>query len=156
LGCGPGIVGLVIKKYFQAEVLGADVADQRTVDLPFQLIDGKTLPFPDNFFDTIYIAHVLHHTENYLNLLEESKRVSKDKIIIYEDLPEGKLSSLFCQTHGFLFNIIGMFNREKTYFKKEETWMEIFKSFNLQVIHKKRLKVSRFYPIKYIQFVLQK
>jgi len=156
LGCGTGIVGLAIKNYFQAEVLGADVVDQRTVNIPFQLINGKTLPLPDNSFDVVYIAHVLHHTENYLNLLKESKRVSKDKIIIYEDLPEGFLSNLFCQTHGFLFNIICMFNREKNYFKQEERWVEIFNSLGFQVVHKERLKVNSFYPIKYIQFVLIK
>lgn len=156
LGCGTGIVGLAIKNYFQAEVLGADVADQRTVDIPFQLINGKTLPFPDNSFDVVYIAHVLHHTKNHLDLLKESKRISKNKIIIYEDLPEGYLSNLFCQIHGFLFNIIGMFNREKTYFKQEERWMEIFNSLGLQVVRKEKLKVNSFYPIRYIQFVLTK
>lgn len=156
LGCGHAIIGLALKDYFQAEVLGADIVDQRVVNVPFELIDKKTLPFPSNYFDIVFIAHVLHHTKNYLNVLKEAKRVSKEKIIIYEDLPEGRLSNLFCKTHGFLFNIICMFDKEENNFKPEDEWLEIFNSLDLKIIHKKRLRVSRLFPIKYIQFVLAK
>lgn len=157
LGCGHGLVGLAFQNYFQAEVLGVDIADQRIVDIPFKCIDGKNLPFPDNSFETVLIVYVLHHTGNYLNLLKEAKRVSKNKIIIYENLPEGFWSKLFCHLHGFLFSVMAMFKKEKHYFKTENEWLEIFNSLNLSVVHKKEVESGFLMkPVRHIQFVLKK
>src|SRR3989344_9093573 len=156
LGCGHGIPSLAIKEHFKADLLGVDVSDQRITDFPFRLMDGKTLPFPSNSFDVVFITHVLHHTNNYLDLLKEAKRVSKKTIIIYEDLPEGFLSNFFCKTHGVLFNIFCMLKGGENNFKTEKQWLEIFNTLNLGVVHKKRLKVNFYYPIKYIHFVLAK
>lgn len=158
LGCGSGVIAKVFQKNFQIDVLGADIQDSRVVDLDFQLIDGKSLPFPSKSFDIVFIFHVLHHACDYLDLLKEAKRVSRKKVIIYEDVPRGFFSNLFCQVHGFLFNTLFMSESGKTYFKSKEDWLKLFESLGLQVVFQKQRKslLANFYPIKYIQFVLEK
>jgi len=85
-------------------VIGVDIKDKRVVNIPFQIIDGKNLPFPEKSFDLVLINYVLHHSGDPVAILKEAKRVSK-KIIIYEDLPEDILSKIFCQFHSLTFNI---------------------------------------------------
>ena len=159
LGCGSGIVSKVIQDYFQADLIGVDIKDNRTTDIPFKLIDGKTLPFPDNEFDLVFINYVLHHTPNPAVLLKEARRVSNKEIIVYEDLAEDFLSKIFCQIHGFTFNTIYC-SSEKTSFHSKEEWEEIFDSLKLKVIFEKKVipagPIRWIYPVKRMMFVLEK
>jgi len=149
LGCGSGIVAKAFKDFFQAEVMGVDIVDKRIVNIPFQMINGRNLPFPGNSFDAVLISYVLHHSQNPTSLLTEAKRVSK-KIIIYEDLPEGFLSKIYCKVHQFSFDkLFG--NPSKTSFKTEKDWEKIFKELGLKIIFKK--KINNF-PVKKELFVL--
>ena len=150
LGCGCGIVGKTFQDFFQAKVLGIDVKDYRISPLLFRLYDGFRLPFAENSFDAILINYVLHHSKDPVVLLEEAKKATKDKIIIFEDLPEGFLSNLICMIHGSSFDrFFG--NPAKTSFKTENEWEKIFKDLRLNIVFKKR--VSNF-PVKKEMFVL--
>lgn len=150
LGCGSGIVGETFQEFFQADLFGVDIKDRRIYPIPFKLIDGKNLPFPENSFDVVLINYVLHHSRDPLALLNEAKRVTRDKIIIYEDLAEGCLSKLVCWLHGISFDrLFG--NPTKTSFNSEKGWGKIFKELGLNIIFKKR--VNNF-PIKKELFIL--
>ena len=150
LGCGSGIVGNQFKEFFQAEFFGTDIIDRRAVPLDFEIFDGKNLPFPEKSFDVVLINYVLHHSEDPISVLKEAKRVARDKIVIYEDLPEDILSKLICQLHGISFdNFFG--NPTKTSFKSEREWEKIFKGLGLNIIFKKR--VNNF-PAKKELFIL--
>jgi len=149
-GCGTAIVGKTFQDFFQAELFGVDVQDVRTVKIPFKITDGKSLSFPENSFDVVLINYVLHHSEDPASVLKEAKRVTRDKIVIYEDLPEDILSKLICQLHGIFFdNFFG--NPTKTSFKSESDWEKIFKETGLNIIFKKR--VNNF-PVKKELFIL--
>ncbi len=154
LGCGSAIISQTLKDYFQADVMGADVVDRRIFPIPFKMIDGKTLPFADKEFDEALIAYVLHHAEDPESLLKEAARVVEDKIIIFEDLPEGIVSSFFCRIHGFSFdNFFG--NKSHTSFKTREEWEKLFKRLNLEIVAQE--KASSFYdPVEKRLFVLEK
>jgi len=150
LGCGSAIVGKVFQDFFQAKIIGVDIRDYRVVNIPFQIFDGKNLPFPDDCFDTVLINYVLHHSKDPIALLKEAKRVARDKIIIHEDLLNGPFSSLICKIHGFSFaKFIGDSN--KISFKSEKEWEKIFKELGLNIIFKKRINN---FPIKKELFVL--
>jgi len=139
LGCGSGIVAKNFQDFFQAEVIGADIKDQRVFDVPFKIINGRDLPFPEKSFDTVLISYVLHHVKDPKKLLTEAKRVCRNKIIIFEDLPKDFLSEIICNIHGVSFD--GIFkNPSKTSFKKEECWEKIFNELGLNIIFKKRIK----------------
>lgn len=139
LGCGSGIVGKSFQDFFQADIMGVDIKDQRVFRIPFKIINGTYLPFPEKSFDVVLISYVLHHTENPEALLTEAKRVCRKKIIVFEDLPKGFLSEVICNMHGFSFDKVFR-NPSKTSFKKEEDWQKIFNELNLSIIFKKRIK----------------
>lgn len=151
LGCGSAIVAKVFQDIFQAEILGVDIVDRRIFPIPFKLIEGTSLPFPEKSFDIVLISYVLHHNQDPIALLKEAKRVVKDKIIIYEDISEGIISGLICQIHGFTFNKFFQNSKGNFDFKTENEWEKIFEELGLNIIFKK--KVGNF-PQK-ILFVLE-
>ena len=139
LGCGSGIVADEFKIFFGAQIAGVDIIDKRVVKIPFTLYGGKNLPFVDNYFDTILISYVLHHCDDPVRVLAEAKRVAKDKIIIYEDLPENIFSKLVCKLHGKSFAFFSRNNKESCNFKTIGEWREIFKKLNLSLIFEKKI-----------------
>ena len=149
LGCGSGVVGKSFQKFFQAEVIGVDIKDNRIYPIPFELIDGKKLPFAEKSFDIVLINYVLHHSGDPILLLKEAKRVTRDKIVIYEDLPEGPLSRIICKIHGISFDKIFK-NQSQTSFKLEEEWEKIFKKIGLNIIFKRRINN---FPVKKELFI---
>jgi len=151
LGCGPGIVGKTLQDFFQTEVIGVDIKDKRIFPIPFEIIDGYQLPFPENSFDVVFISYVLHHSSNPLSLLKEAKRVSDKKIIIYEDLPEGFLSKLICWLHNLTFNRFFQHQNTLPFFKSEKEWEKIFQEIGLNIFFKKRINN---FPIKKELFIL--
>jgi len=153
LGCGSGIAAKHFQEFFKAKIIGVDVKDNRLVQIPFKLIDGKNLPFNDNTFDVVLINYVLHHCQDPEEILKEAKRVSK-RIIIFEDLPEGILAKLRCKLHQIIF-----FGGKKIFnFKKREDWKKIFKKFSLKIIAEKQVftQFDWLDPVKRILFVLEK
>lgn len=155
LGCGSGIITKVFQEYFRAEILGVDIQDKRKFKIPFQLIDGKNLPFKKNSFDIVLINFVLHHTECPVKLISQSKEIAK-RIIIFEDLPEGILSKIFCFFHGLFFNLFLQSKFQKLNFKKEKEWVETFEKIGLKILFKKQFKDPKLYPVKKILFVLER
>jgi len=151
LGCGSAIAAKAFQDVFQAKIIGVDIIDRRIFPIPFKLIDGVFLPFPEKSFDTVLISYVLHHSQDPIALLKEAKKVVIDKILIYEDIPEGIFSDFICQLHGFVFNKFFQNSEDDFNFKTENEWKKIFENLGLNIIFKK--KVS-FFPKK-ILFVLK-
>jgi ubiquinone/menaquinone biosynthesis C-methylase UbiE len=159
LGCGSGIVGRQFQKFFEAELKGVDIKDQRIEKIPFQIFDGLHLPFSENSFDIVLINYVLHHTKDPFFLLREVKRVTRGKIIIFEDLPEGFLSKIRCMFHQVSYNIFLQKNWQKFNFKTKKEWKELFKALGLKVIAEKRVLVTKFNlfdPVSRTLFVIEK
>ena len=156
LGCGSGIVGKEFSKLFDSEVIGIDIIDNRVIEVPFRKFDGDDLLFlKDNSFDVVLINFVLHHCQNPAELLKESKRVSRKAIILYENLPEGLLSSLSCFFHGVSFAYLFQNNSNRGKFFKDKEWKKIFEDLKLEVVYSK--KVSSFFnPMKEQLYVLKK
>lgn len=155
LGCGSGIVGEEFQKFFKADIIGVDIKDLRIKKIPFKSFDGLNLPFLDNSFDTVLISYVLHHARDPEFLLKEAKRVVKNRIIIYEDLPEGFLAKLFCYFHGISFGLFFQKNKESGTFKNDVEWKEIFGNLGLRLTFEKKVSPV-FYSVKQKLFILEK
>jgi ubiquinone/menaquinone biosynthesis C-methylase UbiE len=141
LGCGSAIVANEFKKFFSANISGVDIVDKRVVPISFALYDGKNLDFTDNFFDVVLINFVLHHCEDPVKVLQEAKRVAKDKIIIYEDLPENIFSKAICQMHGKSFAWLFGNEKESCNFKTGAEWRQVFKDLGLKLIFEKKVRL---------------
>ena len=83
-GCGSGRVGLMIKRRLKKNVVLGDVTHQNETPLPLYLCGRKKTPFADNFFDTVIMLNVLHHTGNACALVKEAARITRRRIVIFE------------------------------------------------------------------------
>jgi ubiquinone/menaquinone biosynthesis C-methylase UbiE len=159
IGCGSGIIGKAFSDVFEATVIGADIRDDRVVDLSFQIVDGGKLPFEDNEFDVCLISYVLHHVEDASLLLQEAKRICKGKIVIYEDLPEGLSAIYRCHIHLILTNLLLLDISHWNFgFKTQREWETLFKNLGLRISAKKNVykRSDWIDPVKRILFVLEK
>lgn len=94
LGCGDGINAEHFSQLFQPmEYFGFDISSasirqakkKEGKNIHFSCYDGKKIPFPDESFDIILLACVLHHVPHaeHPELLKECQRVLKKQGSIY-------------------------------------------------------------------------
>lgn len=154
LGCGLGIVGHVLAKKLEVEVIGTDVRDVREVNLPFAPTDGKTLPFSDKKFDVVLISYVLHHTKNAKEVIKEAKRVCGGKILVYEDTPQTFVHRFSCFVHGFSYgSIFGL--EKKCKFRNKKEWLSLFHAVGLKSLSSSKINLfNLFHPTSRTLFVL--
>jgi len=141
LGCGSGIFGKKIEEKLKKKVIGIDIVDKRVCQIPFNVYDGKNIPFSNDYFDVVIVAFVLHHTEDPVSILKEVKRVGK-RIIIFEDLPEGIFGKIYCFLHWITWNLF--FGKSPKFnFHTSREWKEIFKNLGLKLISEKNFLIKR-------------
>lgn len=159
VGAGGGWLAQEIKERKKAEVILLDVFDFNQTGLKNVIYDGKKIPFADNSFDAAIVIYILHHADNQKQILEEIKRVVKDKIIIMEDVYSSYSGKIARCIWCFLTNLPSFFVRpfaEKFSFsfRKVSEWEEFFHGANLKLIFKKEIK--SFAKMKNMMFVLEK
>ena len=130
IGAGNGVIAKVINK--KADVTLVDVIDYNQTDLTLIIYNGKTLPFPDNHFDTSLLVAVLHHTEYPEELLKEAKRVSK-RLIIVEEVYTTRFGKLFLSLWDWFFNIATKAPLYFNFHSKKE-WNQIFNRLGLTMV----------------------
>ena len=156
LGCGSGIIGHEFAKFFNSELLGLDIIDNRIIPVPFLKMEGNDLSFLGNdTYDVVLIAFVLHHCQNPIELLKEAKRVSRGTIVLYENLNQGLLSRLFCFLHGVSFACLFQNNSNRGKFFSDAEWRKIFDDSGLEILFSKKVS-SRFNPMKEQLYILKK
>lgn len=89
---------------------------------------AEDIPFPDNFFETVYSSHVLEHVNNIEQSLHEMKRVSADEGVIIIGVPTATMAYInwFTQfiftTHQKIVNVLF----SKFISTGKTKWWEIF------------------------------
>lgn len=66
--------------------------------------DGYKLPYDDDSFDVVVSMFVLHHIPHNENILKELTRVSREKLIIVEDMPTSIYQGLVARIHYLFFH----------------------------------------------------
>ena len=157
IGAGGGWIGQMVREKKNAKVTLLDVADFNQTEELLLLYDGKTMPFSADSFDTSLLLLVLHHCEDPVNVLQEAKRVTSKKIIIFEDTFVSKfdkmvvcLADVIWGSVSFLVEPFG--EHMPCNFKRVTEWKEVFKSLDLQIVYQKEYKT---FFVKQILFVLQ-
>jgi ABC-type Fe3+/spermidine/putrescine transport system ATPase subunit/ubiquinone/menaquinone biosynthesis C-methylase UbiE len=87
IGCGDGIVAWHLQR-FARKILLTDVEEylDPRITFPFSgYTEGHPLPL-DESMDTSLLLTVLHHAEDPLRLLRETKRITKTRVIVIESV----------------------------------------------------------------------
>jgi ubiquinone/menaquinone biosynthesis C-methylase UbiE len=73
----------------------------------FRTYDGRSIPYPDQFFDTVISVYVVHHIKDQSAVLAEMNRVLKPGgvLILVEDSFEGPLGRAIAVAYDVLTNI---------------------------------------------------
>lgn len=165
IGAGGGWIGKEIQNRKSASVTLLDVMNfNQTLDLKLILYDGKNIPFPVNSFDTSLLIFTLHHCLNPLKVLNEAKRVTREKIIIIEDIPKGGgrvtsfINKIFLYLWDILINLPSLIKppgENITFnFKTISEWQKIFNRFGLKIIFQKEFQSNKL--IRHGLFVVKK
>lgn len=158
IGAGGGWIGQEIQNRKNAKVTLLDIISFNRTDLKLVLYDGKNIPFPDNAFDTSLLIFTLHHGLNPLKVLEEAKRVSREKIIIIEDIPTSLINKIFLYAWDVITNLPSLINppgENITFnFKTTSQWQKIFNDLQLKIIFQKEFQSNKL--IRHALFVAAK
>ena len=158
IGAGGGWPGELISKEKGVEVQLLDVEDFNRSKLPLVVYDGKNIPFKDYSFDNSLLLFVLHHCKDPLAVLKEAIRVTKSRIIIYEDTYNSSFERALVCTNDFISNSPSfLFSPSKMNmpynYRVVEDWERIFQDTGLTVKFK---RVTKHFMTKHVLFVLDK
>jgi ubiquinone/menaquinone biosynthesis C-methylase UbiE len=103
VGCGTGHLSARVQEMYGVRPCAVDVLDFRQAQIPFQRFDGTSIPFPDKSFDHVVLSEVLHHSHEPMALVKECCRVARRSIILFEDMPDGRLGKLILYLHVRIF-----------------------------------------------------
>jgi len=127
VGCGNGRLSKKIEKRFRVKVRGADIALPKKPAISVTLFDGKTLPFPENSFDAVFLIDVLHHTKNPNKLFYESLRVAKKSVFVKDHYYENNFQKAALMLADFIGNFQDKVSTPFCFLTKNE-WGKMLKS----------------------------
>jgi SAM-dependent methyltransferase len=130
IGCGNARLAYELKqKGFDICLL--DVANLSDFsDFTPLVYNGNQMPFEDKKFDKALLITVLHHTENPLEVLRETKRIAKE-IIIIEDI----YRNIFQQYLTYFMDTLVNFGfSNMTYQNRNDAeWKHVFSALSLKI-----------------------
>lgn len=158
IGAGGGWIGENISIARGAQVTLLDVKDMNRTDLPLVVYDGQNIPFPDASFDDSLLSFVLHHCEDSLRVLSEAVRVSRKRVIIFEDTFDTPFEKFLAGINDWVANFplflshpFGM--NMPFHYRRVAEWEDIFKKFSLRVEFK---KITQHVLVRHVLFILEK
>ena len=154
VGCGTGAISKVLRDRFKKKTVLVDVDYNQMCDLyPVTIYDGKRLPFKDKQFSSSLLLTVLHHAQNHDALLEEVVRVTKNQVIVMEDVFNDLPSRIITFVGDCLvnFEVHSPFRNHS-----KEDWLDIFRKKGLRVIKIKEFELKCVgFPFKLAIFFLK-
>ena len=96
VGCGCGALGQRIIESPncppRVTVTGLEKVRRSQEFMVVESYDGQQIPYPNDKFDVVILADVLHHAKDPHNLIEECSRVARQRLIIKDHKVEGFLA----------------------------------------------------------------
>lgn len=147
-GCGDMILTeFLTEKSPERSVIGVDTLDTNLTDMPVLLYDGIRLPFEDKSFDATIVGFVLHHCCNINEVLEELKRVTRKKLIIFEEVYRGRISQKILQCHDFGNRLLSSKMEIPLNFLTLEDWKKTFDRLDLSLRNTYRVYQYPFFNV---------
>lgn len=152
IGAGTGRFSLYLQDRGHT-VAPLDVVDKSVTGLDIETFNGYSIDSTDNSFDTSILMFVLHHTNTQVELLKEASRVSRNYIIIAEDIVETSWDKMVGNIH---LNT-SPWARGDDSFRTKQGWLDLFEELNLEVIEVNDIPVDVYpvYPVNRAVFVLK-
>lgn len=125
LGGGWGFYAEPLKKRGH-EHLVLDVVNPGYQKAPVVLYDGVRIPFPDQSFDVTVLVTMLHHVPDPKALFKEVRRVTRQKVVVVEDLYHRALGRFWTLCRDRILNV--EFTEHPHQFRKDDEWREFFKT----------------------------
>lgn len=156
LGGRTGDIAEYIDKKKKVKITLLDLTDGFSqTKFPIKVYDGKKIPFDANQFNCVLLSFVLHHSDDSALTLREAVRVTKEKIIIFEDIYEDRLGLFLTQTWDRLVCFLGG-GKGPFSFKKDKQWRKEFKKLGLRTLFAKEIRFPFYRPTKQKCYVLSK
>ena len=96
VGCGNGALGRAIMESplcpSRVKVIGLERIKRGSELSPVEFYDGQKIPHPEDSFDVVILADVLHHERDPHHLIDECKRIARRVLIIKDHKIEGVLA----------------------------------------------------------------
>ncbi len=115
-----------------------DVVNPGIQKAPVVIYPGQRIPFDDKSFDVSLFATVLHHIHDIDRVLDEARRVTKEKIIIVEDLYHHRAGRWWTILRDQIYNF-EFFGHPKN-FKTKQEWIKFFEA--KQFLFKEEIEVT--------------
>jgi SAM-dependent methyltransferase len=141
LGAGTGLMSRWLAHRTGVRPTLCDLVEypNRVRSLPFiTQTDPFRVPVDDASFDVVLMMFVLHHVERYEDqgrLIEEARRIARERVIVTEDTPASGLDRAFNVAWDRLLNIRHGVPTPCT-FRSAEAWAEEFAARGFQVVHR--------------------
>ncbi len=113
------------------EPLVLDVVSPGYQKAPVVLYDGFKIPFPDQSFDVAILITMLHHVPDPQALFKEVRRVTRQKVVVVEDLYHHAVGRFWTICRDRLLNM--EFTAHPHQFRKDGDWREFFKIARFEV-----------------------
>lgn len=125
LGGGWGFYAEPLKKRGH-EHLVLDILSPGYQKAPVVLYDGSKIPFPDQSFDVTILMTMLHHVTEPQALFKEVQRVTRQKVVVVEDLYRHSIGRLWTICRDRFLNV--EFLTHPHQFRKDDEWRGFFKA----------------------------
>jgi ubiquinone/menaquinone biosynthesis C-methylase UbiE len=111
---------------------GIDIRDYRQVPdfKNFSVYDGRRIPFPDAFFDTVVSVYVVHHVRDQGSAIGEIARVLKPGgvLVLIEDSFESPLGRVVAAAYDLLANAAAFQVTVELNFHTPSDWKQLLEN----------------------------
>lgn len=105
---------------------------------PVIIYDGGRMPFESKSFDASILVTMLHHTPDPVSILKEAVRVTREKIIVIEDVYNHEFGKIWTVLRDQIYNF--EFIGHPCQFKKSSEWAEVFGGLGLTLSEEKQVR----------------
>lgn len=134
VGCGSGMLGAALAERLPGSTVeGVETHPRGGEPIKVHAYDGRSLPLPDNSFDAVIVADVLHHDRDPVAVLRECGRVARRLVVVKDHLQHGWLSHLRISILDWGANNPYGVECLYTYWTRDE-WNDMFARAKLSVV----------------------
>lgn len=143
-GAGNGVLTQLIADNLHLDIEGVDIQSEKVPNVTIKMLqfDGAHVPVPDKYYDNGLLVQVLHHAENYEQVLQELSRIVKHNLIVRESTSVGKNDDEMRKNLDHIFMLDFLYGKvfcnsdmptPGTFFTPSD-WIKIFAKFGWQCV----------------------